>query len=140
MMRNWQNQMNVKWLHFNKPIVYLPHYGARLMYEEVHLSYQFIISSQISLVVLLSVDPVSAIWMASAQMTSQVLIDNLGMAVEELTTLYGKMGIGGTYLSTKELDDTHWIVTLNNYYLIYRFSVEIDSGDIKLLTIKTRNF
>ena len=93
-----------------------------------------------AMVVLLSVDPVSAIWMASAQVSSLVLMDNLGMAVEELTNLYGKIGIGGTYLSTEELDNTRWIVTLNNYYLIYRFSVEIDSGDIKLLTVKTRNF
>lgn len=88
---------------------------------------------------LLSVDPVFIVSTVSAQAMSQVFMNYLDIAVEELTTIYGKMAIGGTYLSTKELDKTHWTMTLNNYYIIYQFSVDINSGEIELLTIKTRN-
>ncbi len=86
----------------------------------------------------LSVDPIYLVRSMSAQATSQILVKYQQMAIKELSAVYGKMAMGGTHISTKKLDKRRWTLQLNNYYFIYDYSVNIDSGEIKLLTIKTR--
>ena len=88
---------------------------------------------------LLSVDPIYMSHMISSPALTMIYMDHMDLPFEKMTPIFSKIAIGGNHLSTKLVDKTNWIIALNNYYTIFEFSFELKSGEMELLSIKTRN-
>jgi len=86
----------------------------------------------------LSVSPMEVILMTNSRIMPEILNKHLHIPNDQFGRLFGKLGITGAYLSTEQKDKINWLVTVNNYYMINTYSVNVNTGEIRLMQVMVR--
>jgi len=85
---------------------------------------------------LMSVDPIYKVNLLNNQIMTMVLMEHQQITASEMADIYGKIGLGGVYLSTTRLDAQNWSLIYNNYYLIFEYRINVETGMTELLDIR----
>lgn len=86
----------------------------------------------------LRVSPLELILMTNSQLLPTMLKDHAQIASDQLGTVFGRLGVTGAYLSTQKKDKMNWIVTVNSYYVVNVYAVNVITGTINLTEARIR--
>ena len=115
-------------------------YDSKVLQSQMQLQgYDHEASKHIeSMLTLMSVDPIYKINLINGQVMSVLLMQHQELTTKEMASIYGKIGMAGVYLSTAKINDQQWRLVLNNYYQIFDYHLNVETGSIELMDVRTR--